>query len=315
MLVYDAKALACTNLLSIIRLRYYQEFAGKIQTMSTAQDRNIDERVVDDFGREWSVYGRNRPSKKEHLNLFEAYFSVFPFDTLPADAEGFDAGCGSGRWAEFVCERVGKLHCIDAAAEALAVAKEHLAEKDNIVFHLASIDEMPLKDASQDFGYSLGVLHHIPDTKCAMADCVQKLKPGAPFLVYLYYRLENRPAWFALLWHSSDYLRRIICRLPFPLKSAVANIIAAMVYWPLARITKLGRRFGLGMHNMPLSSYCDASFYTMRNDALDRFGTRLEQRFTRQEIEQMMKAAGLQNIRFRENIPYWVAVGTRKPGS
>ena len=32
---------------------------------------------------------------------------------------------------------------------------------------------------------------------------------------------------------------------------------------------------------MPLSFYRDCSFYVMRNDSLNRFGTRLERRFTR----------------------------------
>ena len=49
----------------------------------------------------------------------------------------------------------------------------------------------------------------------------------------------------------------------------------------------------------------------MRTDALDRFGTRLEQRFSRPEIEAMMIAAGLGEIVFRDDIPDWVACGRR----
>ena len=49
----------------------------------------------------------------------------------------------------------------------------------------------------------------------------------------------------------------------------------------------------------------------MRTDALDRLGTRLERRFTRAEMEQMMKRAGLSEITFSESVPYWCAVGTR----
>jgi hypothetical protein len=49
----------------------------------------------------------------------------------------------------------------------------------------------------------------------------------------------------------------------------------------------------------------------MRTDSLDRFGTRLEHRFTRAEIEAMMKATGLVDIRFRDDTPYWVACGRR----
>ena len=50
----------------------------------------------------------------------------------------------------------------------------------------------------------------------------------------------------------------------------------------------------------------------MRTDALDRFGTRLEQRFTRAEIEGMMTRCGLEGIEFREGPPFWVAVGTKR---
>ena len=48
-----------------------------------------------------------------------------------------------------------------------------------------------------------------------------------------------------------------------------------------------------------------------RTDALDRFGTRLEKRFTRAEVALMMQSAGLSEIRFSDAPPYWCAVGFR----
>jgi hypothetical protein len=50
----------------------------------------------------------------------------------------------------------------------------------------------------------------------------------------------------------------------------------------------------------------------MRTDALDRFGTPLEQRFTRAQITKMMTAAGLENIRFSDGFPFWCAVGFKR---
>ena len=97
---------------------------------------------------------------------------------------------------------------------------------------------MPLADGSMDFGYSLGVLHHLPDPRAGLAACVRKLKPGAPMLVYIYYAFDNRPAWFRLLWRASDYLRRAVANAPFRLKSAIAELFAALVYWPLARAAR-----------------------------------------------------------------------------
>lgn len=272
---------------------------------------NIDRKTVEGFGEEWAAFDQTALDGTEYATLFKAYFHIFPFASLPANSVGFDLGCGSGRWAAGVADKVGTLHCIDPAAQALDVARRRLAGKANVQFHLASSDSIPLDDASADFGYSLGVLHHIPDTAKALRDCVVKLKVGAPFLVYLYYRFDARPRWFRSLWRLSDIARRAIFRLPFPARKAVTTVIAAIVYWPLARSAALAENLSLNVTDMPLSAYRSLSFYTMRTDALDRFGTRLEHRFTRLEIDAMMQDAGLTEIRFSEREPFWVACGVR----
>lgn len=275
---------------------------------------NIDPATVEGFGAEWSAYDQSALVGDEYRRLFDGYFRIFPFERLPSGAEGFDLGCGSGRWAAGVAPRVGLLHCIDPSGDALGVARHKLDGLPNVRFHLASADSIPLPDDSQDFGYSLGVLHHVPDTAAALADCVRKLKPGAPFLLYLYYALDNRPAWFRAMWKTTDIARKSIAPLPFKLRKSVATAIAALIYWPLARAAWAGERLGANVSALPLSAYRYRSFYSMRTDALDRFGTRLEQRFTREEIEQMMRSAGLAEIRFSETEPFWVAIGWKRAG-
>ncbi len=151
--------------------------------------------------------------------MFAEYFAIFPWDSLPRDAMGFDAGCGSGRWAALVARRVGWVHCIDASTDALVVAQQSLAGLANVSFHAAPLEAMPLPDNSMDFGYSLGVLHHLSDPAAGLAACVRTLKRGAPMLLYIYYAFDNRPTWFRLLWRASDGLRRLLSRAPFRLKS------------------------------------------------------------------------------------------------
>ena len=279
--------------------------------MAGRPDKNIDAATVEGFGEEWSAFDQTAMSADEHERLAAEYFSVFPFDKLPANAEGFDLGCGSGRWAAWVLPKVGMLHCIDPAKAALDGTRRRIGDDPRARFHNEGVDTIPLAEGSQDFGYSLGVLHHIPDTVAGLKECVKRLKPGAPFLVYLYYRFDNRPGWFRTVWRASDVLRRGISRLPFRMRKGVTNLLAAGVYWPLARTAALGEKMGARVSVIPLSHYRDKSFYTMRTDALDRFGTRLEHRYTRAEIEQMMLDAGLVDIRFREAEPFWVACGTR----
>lgn len=272
---------------------------------------NIDAKTVAGFGEEWSRFDQTGMSEIELREQFERYFAVFPWDALPENAVGFDMGCGSGRWAKLAALRVGKLYCVDASDAALKVAKQNLANYQNVEFVHNSVAELPFADDSMDFAYSLGVLHHVPDTAAGIKSCVRKLKRDAPFLVYLYYAFDNRPAWFRVIWKVSDIFRRIICSLPFTLKKIVTDLIALFIYFPLARTAGLLEKAGFKVDSLPLSVYRVHSFYTMRTDALDRFGTRLEQRFTKAQIRAMMADAGLTNIKFSDDFPYWCGVGIK----
>jgi SAM-dependent methyltransferase len=280
--------------------------------LESPEPRNIDDRVVDGFGEEWTRFDQADVEAAELRRTFDEYFAVFPWSRLPSDAIGFDLGCGSGRWARFVAPRVGRLHCIDASAAALQVARRNLSAFANCVFEQASVDALPLPDGSAHFGYSLGVLHHVPDTAAGIRACARKLAPGAPLLLYLYYRFDNRPGWYAALWRLSDIPRRVISRFSAGPRAAASSLIALLVYWPLARFSRAVDAIGAPGHRLPLHYYSRRSFYTMRTDALDRFGTSLEQRFTRREIEQMMRDAGLCDIVFSDGPPYWCAVGIRE---
>jgi hypothetical protein len=109
----------------------------------------------------------------------------------------------------------------------------------------------------------------------------------------------------------SDGLRRTLSRMPLGVRYASSQLLAATVYFPLARTALVLDRFGFDVKSFPLSSYRRLSFYSMRTDALDRFGTRLEKRFTRREITKGMLDAGLTDIVFSDRAPYWCAVGVR----
>lgn len=276
------------------------------------QPNNLHEKTVHGFGEEWKTFDQTELKGVELQTMFDRYFHIFPWNRLPPQAIGFDLGVGSGRWAALVAPRVGTLHCIDASAEALNVARANLASHPNCVLHVASVDHIPLEDGSMDFGYSLGVLHHVPDTQGGINACIKKLKPGAPFLIYLYYAFDTRSWAFRTLWRISDVLRRVISASPSRIKYIASQIIAIFAYWPLARFALLIEKLGRNAEPVPLSAYRHLSFYTMRTDAYDRFCTRLEQRFTRAQIKEMLEKAGLRDITFSEQAPYWTAVGYKQ---
>lgn len=275
-------------------------------------NRNLDLSTVASFGDEWQRFDQQLLTPSESKQIFNDYFSIFPWNQLPQNSVGFDMGCGSGRWAQFVAPLVGTLHCIDPSS-ALNVARKSLADFPNINFHQGSVASSGLNLNSQDFGYSLGVLHHVPDTEAAIRSCVDLLKPGAPLLLYLYYSFDNRPRWFRLLWLTSNVLRITICHLPGPCKQLLTDLIAFFVYWPLARLSALIEKLGVSVNSFPLSYYRYCSFYTMRTDSRDRFGTPLERRFTRSQIAQMCINSGLEDLRFSSSAPFWCVVGFKIP--
>ena len=118
---------------------------GEILSSHAAMENNrhnLDRATVDDFGREWQRFDQSSVSSGEVRRRFAEYFSLFPWDSLPRNAVGFDAGCGSGRWAALVAPRVGRLYCIDASAGALSVAQKSLSGLSNVEFYAAPLEAM-----------------------------------------------------------------------------------------------------------------------------------------------------------------------------
>ncbi len=277
-------------------------------------ENNLDVRVARGFGREWSTFRQDDDhlSQQQRQAIFDDYFRIFPWHLLPpGGGVGLDAGCGTGRWSVLVAPRAAHLHLLDPSAEALSVAKRNLRGVENVSYHLHSVAAIPLPPRSLDFAFSLGVLHHVPDTEAAVAAIADKLKPNAPFLIYVYYALDNRPIWYRLLWKATDGARFVVSRLPHPFRLAFSQIVATLIYWPLARLARMLASLGRPSTALPLAYYANKSFYVMRTDAYDRFCTRLEKRFRRSEIERMLERAGFKDIVFSDRRPFWCAVGIK----
>ena len=275
--------------------------------------KNYYKDVVKGFGEEWTKFNYSETSFKEQKKILDSYFEIFPWNLVSKDKSiGIDIGCGSGRWANFISEKTNKLILLDASKSALEVAKRNLSKKNNVSFLNQSAGEIELENNSIDFAYSLGVLHHIPDTKGALREINRILKEGSPFLVYLYYNFDNKPLFYKIIWMLTNPLRLIISRLPFKLKFFTSQIIAFLVYFPLARLSKLFEKIGFSSKNFPMSQYKDLSLYVMRTDALDRFGTRVEKRFSKQQIQKMLEDCNFEDIKFSDNAPYWCCVGYKK---
>lgn len=69
-------------------------------------------------------------------------------------------------------------------------------------------------------------------------------------------------------------------------------------YFLLARLAFLFEKIGVNTNLWSLTHYRNRRYYVMRTDALDRFDTKLEKHFSRQEIAIMLGAAGFKEFLF-----------------
>ncbi len=274
-------------------------------------DENIDAAVVDSFGEEWTKF--NNFSEKTLATVCQEYFDIIDSRMVNKDTYMIDIGCGTGRWSKYFTDKACFIEAVDPSSAILS-ADKLLVNCENVRLTKASVNTLPWPDETFDFGMSIGVLHHIPNTQLAMNDCVKKIKKNGWFYVYLYYSLDNRGFLFKTLFFLADIVRRLVCKLPTGIKKFVCDLIAVFVYMPFVLSSRFFKSLGLEKIGgaIPLGDYANKDFYIIRNDALDRFGTTLEQRFSKAEIEQMMRNAGLDNIIFGDKTPFWHAVGQRK---
>lgn len=274
------------------------------------QGKNIDHEVVESFGDEWTKF--HDFSDETIHNIAQEYFDILNEHIVNKNTYAIDLGCGTGRWTKFLSDKAGFIEAVDPS-NAIYAADELLGNIPNVRLTKASIENIPFADETFDFAMSVGVLHHIPDTGKAMMDCVKKVKKGGYFYCYLYHNLETRGWLFKTLYNLSDLLRRVVCRLPTSLKKIVCDILAVVIYMPFVLTVRFLVLIGLRKiaKKIPLSAYNNKSFFVIRNDALDKFGTRLEQRFSEKQFVDMMTACGLTEIVVSPLTPFYHALGKR----
>lgn len=272
--------------------------------------KNIDKKVVDEFGEEWLKFFEQGDGSLKKGG--DDYFDILHSGIINSESYVLDAGCGTGRWTKYLSSKVGFIEAVDPSNAIFAAAKL-LGKTENVRLSKASIETLPFADETFDLVMSIGVLHHIPNTGEALIDCVKKVKRGGYFFVYLYYNLEGRGPVYKVLFKSSDLVRRFVSHLPGKVKHFVCDLLAIIFYMPFILVGRFFSLIGCKAlaKKMPLHAYQDRSLFVVRNDTLDRFGTRLEQRFSATEIIEMMEKAGLKDIVISPHIPLYHAVGRR----
>ena len=141
------------------------------------KDRNLDQKVIDGFGHEWSSFDYTESQSSEALDSqFSAYCSPLDLSKFNSSTSiAADFGAGSGRWSSRLLGTFLKVYALEPSDGANKVLLKKFESESRITILKETVGRNSNPDSSLDLGMSLGVLHHIPDTGLAIKDVSKKL--------------------------------------------------------------------------------------------------------------------------------------------
>lgn len=117
-------------------------------------------------------------------------------DLLP-DVEGthaLDAGCGRGRYAEWLSGRGADVVALDASTEMVRHARERLG--DGVDVRRADLSEpLALPDGAFDLIVSGLALHYLPDWRPTFREFARVLKPGGTLVFSAHHPVDDQLAY------------------------------------------------------------------------------------------------------------------------
>jgi SAM-dependent methyltransferase/uncharacterized protein YbaR (Trm112 family) len=185
------------------------------------------------FGDEWHRFRTVQMDSANGTRESEVAFALKTGLTAD-DVRGrlvLDAGVGAGRYAEVMARWGAEVVGVDLT-RAVDAAAENLRAQPTVHLVQADIFALPFRDQTFDVGYSIGVLHHTPDTAAAFRRVAALVKKGGHLAVYVYFA-------GGLARYCSDAFRVVTTRLPRPVVYWLS--VAAIPLYFLHRLPVIGR--------------------------------------------------------------------------
>jgi SAM-dependent methyltransferase len=101
----------------------------------------------------------------------------------PAKLRALDVGCGIGVTDRFLVDRLGELHGVDIAADAVERARE---TNPRVNYEAYDGDALPFLDDSLDVAFTICVVHHVPPDEWPgfAAELRRVVRPGGLVVVF-----------------------------------------------------------------------------------------------------------------------------------
>jgi len=202
-----------------------------------------------------------------------------------------------GRFTEVCLDAGAEVHALDLS-DAIEIAAQNLAARPNVSFYQADVFRLPFADGTFDRIFSIGVLHHTPDTKAAFQKLVRLVRPGGRVAIWVY---------SSDLTHllGSEMLRTLTSRLPRSLMLQASKVAVPIYY--LHRLPVVGR---ISYTLIPTSLEANAMWRWL--DTFDWYTPRFQWKHSNDEVVGWFREAGFTDRHVGE---FPVSVSGRRPES
>ncbi|MFH1784732.1 MAG: methyltransferase domain-containing protein [bacterium] len=258
------------------------------------------DKYVKSFSFEWQIHHKTQLDSTRSVSESEDTFiekTGLKLEKLKGKLI-LDVGCGVGRYIEPVARCAQEVVGIDLSY-AVDSAQENLKYFDNVHIIQADIFNLPFKKETFDFIYSIGVLHHTPDTKKAFLNLIPFLKKGGSIAIWLY---SNETRYERVSNKFTDFYRFFTRRLPKRLLWYLCHL--AIPLYTLKNIKKLRTVLDLVL---PMSNHPDPEWRVL--DTFDWYSPMFQHKHTYREVVAWFEEAGLRDI---ELLNFPVSVKGRK---